>query len=118
MNKVLICLLLICSFSFPSFAASWYYLGEDTANSQVYIDNSSVLKDNLYAMVWVKYVDPDGTVAMRRYYINRKLRAYSTMQKITYSPNGDVIENYPIHVLNWNLFPPETVMEKIYKSIW
>lgn len=100
-----------------SFTANWYYVGASTNGKQWYIDNASVAKNQQYAKIWVKIVNPDGTVNIEQILFSRN--HYSSLQSyITYSTDGERIDSANSSTINWDPIPPESMADGIYNLIW
>ena len=117
-KKLVILLMLLCTWCMPSFAASWYYLGQSEVGTNIYIDNSSVRKNYSEAIVWVKYVKPSGESILQKLYIYRKDKTYACMNYVKYDVYASVIDSYHPSYLNYDSIPPESVIESVYYAIW
>lgn len=120
MKKFFICLIFFCSLTFLSFASSWYYIGNTINGMQVYIDNSSVIKNTTYAEVWIKYILPNGNIVISRNYILRNPRISKTMAAVMYDSNGNYLTGITYTPTNSVTLPvvPDSVLDGIYNSIW
>ena len=112
MKKVCLtlCLLVLMVLSIgstPAFAASWYYVGNSNNGTEsVYIDNSSVIKNNRKAIVWVKWITSENKKSLQRVYYTRRPKTFTILSFTTYDADGNVIDN----VLK--LRTPETLMRQ------
>ncbi len=117
-KKLVILLMLLCTWCMPSFAASWYYLGQATDGTNLYIDNSSVRKNYSEAIVWVKYVHSSGTYDIEQLDIRRSNKTTATISYIKYNAYGSVIDSYHSSYLDYESIVPGSIGEFIYYAIW
>lgn len=116
MKKLLICLLLFCSLSIPSFAASWYWISQSHGINS-WIDNDSVIKNQYSAEVWTKLVYPDRHAQVCKVLLTRNPPAIYVKETVRYDSYGNYQyrRTYP---QKWEDIIPGTIGERLYKLIW
>lgn len=118
MKKILVMCCLLVVMAMPSFAASWYWVGEDKSAGQWYIDNASVHKNSEkgVALIWVKVVNPDGTWNQDQIGVGRT-RIMVLFRSLKYDAYGEVIYDFPGDRRPLSVIPG-TVSESIYDLVW
>lgn len=104
-----------------AFAADWYYVGtSDNGAESVYIDNSSVEKNNRGAIIWERWMFSDGTELLRRVYYTRRPKTCTMLSYTNYDAQGNVIvsEDIPSYGQTSDAIRPNTVAEAIWYCIW
>lgn len=117
----LLALMVLSVGSTPAFAADWYYVGtSDDGTISVYIDNSSVEKNNRNAIVWVKYIDSDNTESIERVYYTRRPKTCTLLSFTTYDAQGNVVasEDIPYYEQTSESIRPDTMGESVWYCIW
>ena len=120
MRKFMIVLLLLFSCSIiPSFAANWYYVASDDTIS-FFIDNSSVIKNNREAVVWIKTVNADGSYELRQVRFTHSPRTFTFLSENHYDSTGNVIHSqiYSSYAQKTVPIPPDTFVAAIWRLIW
>lgn len=105
----------------PAFAADWYYVGtSDDGTESVYIDNSSVEKNNRSAIIWEKWVHSDGTNSLQRVYYTRRPKTCTLLSYTRYDAQGDIMysEDIPSYEQTSEAIRPDTMAETIWYYIW
>lgn len=114
--------LMVLSVSYtPAFAANWYYVGNsNNGRESVYIDNSSVIKNNRRAIVWVKWITSENTKSLQRVYYTRRPKTFTILSFTTYDADGNVIDNVdiPSYAQRSRAIRPGTMGESIWYCIW
>lgn len=104
-----------------AFAADWYYVGtSDNGAESVYIDNSSVEKNNRGAIIWERWMISDGTELLQRVYYTRRPKTCTILSYTNYDAQGNVIasEDIPSYGQISDAIRPDTVAEAIWYCIW
>lgn len=104
-----------------AFAADWYYVGtSDDGAVSVYIDNSSVEKNNRSAIIWEKLIHSDNTKSLQRVFYTRKPKTFTILSYTNYDAQGNVIasEDIPSYGQTSDAIRPDTVAEAIWYCIW
>ena len=109
-------MLLLCT-SLPVNAASWYYVGKSRQNQTYFIDNSSVIKRNGYAKVWVKINDSDGSSSIMRISLNRFSRTMGIYNSIDYNSYGQIVNSNDFYGRETPIVPG-SVGEGLLNVIW
>ena len=126
MKKVylILCLLALMVLSVgytPAFAADWYYVGtSDDGTESVYIDNSSVEKNNRSAIIWEKWINSDNTTSLQRVYYTRRPKTCTMLSYTSYDAQGNIIysEDIPSYEQTREAIRPDTMAETIWYYIW
>ena len=120
MRKIIIALLFLFSCSvIPSFAANWYYVaGDDTIS--FFVDNSSVIKNNHEAVVWVKTINTDGNYALRQVRLTYSPHTFTFLSENFYDATGNIIHSriYSSYSQKTVPVPPDTFVDAIWHLIW
>lgn len=104
-----------------AFAADWYYVGtSDDGAASIYIDNSSVEKNNRGAIIWDKWVNSDNTTSLHRVYYTRKPKTFTILSYTSYDAQGNILysEDIPSYEQDRTAIRPDTVAEAIWYCIW
>lgn len=106
---------------FPSFAASWYWIGRGEDGENLYIDNGSVDKTSSRAILWLLITDmpyPNQLNAkqalFKMYILPNATGGWKYMQ--VQHPDGSITQynnNLEIHP-----FPPDSVGYKVWQSTY
>ena len=73
-KKLVLVFLLFCTYCMPAFADSWHYLCQTAEGTKFYIDEDSMLRDNMNAVVKLKLLDIIGTWRIEQARLNRSMR--------------------------------------------
>lgn len=117
----LLALMFLSVGSTPAFAADWYYVGtSDDGAESVYIDNSSVKKNNRGAIIWEKWINSDNTKSLNRVYYTRKPKTFTILSYTSYDARGNILysEDIPSYEQDRAAIRPDTVAEAIWYCIW
>ena len=117
----LLVLMVLSVGSTPAFAADWYYVGtSDDGTISVYIDNSSVEKNNRNAIVWIKCIESDNSESLIRAYYTRRPKTSTTLSITSYDAQGNVIysEDIPSYEQTSESIRPDTMDEAVWYCIW
>ncbi len=82
-KRTIVTMLLLISMAGAASAAepSWYWLMQDKAGNQIYIDNNNVHKSQDYAVVWTKMLYPSGKYMLCQFKLYR--RGYADLMFIS-----------------------------------
>lgn len=117
-RKIMIVLTCLMCFAIPSFASSWYWIGQSRGGTQYYIDNTSVRKNYDYAVVWVRDVNTDGSYSQAHMVFSHRNKTYALRYSVSYDQNGNVTDTYNPNTSIYNPVVPDTMADVIYCSIW
>lgn len=104
-----------------AFASDWYYVGtSDDGTESVYIDNSSVEKNNRSAIIWEKWINSDNTMSLQRVYYTRKPKTFTMLSYTRYDARGNILysEDISSYEQTSEAIRPDTMAETIWYCIW
>lgn len=104
-----------------AFASDWYYIGtSDDGTESVYIDNSSVEKNNRGAIIGEKWINSDNTMSLQRVYYTRKPKTFTMLSYTRYDARGNILysEDIPSYEQTSEAVRPDTMAETIWYCIW
>ena len=100
-------------------AADWYYLGESYDGEQYSVDNSSVVKDDKEAVVWIRVNNPNGEYYLERVRLNRNNFTIQTLDvKPFYSDGTPYAEDEYYFDPSVDSIPPDSMGEELYHLLW
>lgn len=119
MKKCFLILLFILCISSQVLAADWYFAG-GSSQVQAYIDNSSVRKNEREAIIWIKYIKPDGNYYLQETRFTRTPPTASILYVIFYDKKGEVISSFSTspYERSPESLPPESIGDSIWHLIW
>lgn len=106
---------------FPSFATSWYWIGQCDEGENLYIDNSSVDKTSSRAILWVLVTDipyPNKfnaqQILFKMYILPNATGGWEYVQ--VRHPDGSILQyNNDLEI---HPFPPDSVGYMVWKSTY
>ncbi|MCH4095577.1 MAG: hypothetical protein LKE88_02855 [Acidaminococcus provencensis] len=122
MKKLLWLVLLLCLSTGTAFAADWQRLEEsELGDGGGFIDMASLQKDDEKAVVWQKYIYPDGKIALQQLVIKHKERKDALKAKYVFDANGKrktIYEAKSEAALYFRDIYPESDGEILYTHFW
>lgn len=112
----------ILSFGFMSSVQAqdyWYYVGADSHDNTLSIDNSSVDKDDKVAQLWIRVVRPGGDYYFEKMEIKKDTHTIQTLE-IRYFHNNGIPYNDAEYTYDKTpqMVTPGTMGEDLYKLVW
>ncbi|WP_251442267.1 hypothetical protein [Veillonella intestinalis] len=97
----------------------WYYVGADSHDNTLSIDNSSVDKEDDVAQLWIRVVQPGGDYYFEKMEIKKSARTIQTLE-IRYFHNNGIPYNDVEYTYDTKpqAVTEGTMGEDIYKLVW
>lgn len=97
----------------------WYYVGADSHDNTISIDNSSVDKDDNVAQLWIRVVKPGGDYYFEKMEIKKEQHTIQTLDMKYYHNNGTL---YNDNEYTYDKKPAAVIAgsmgEALYKLVW
>ncbi|WP_196606626.1 hypothetical protein [Pectinatus frisingensis] len=119
MKKASVLVFILCTLcSQVAFAASWYWIGQDTSGDQWYIDNASVQKDYYNAIVWIKINKADGESTVEQMKLDHVYKTYAILAFTNYDSDGNVTDSGTNNYPSYDPIVPDSMGDAIYHNVW
>lgn len=122
MKKYFLALLFILCMGSQVFAATWDFIGA-TPSQHIYIDNTSVRKNDDEASISAKFVNSDGSYALCEMNFKHAPLSYSFSRVEYYAADGNlkaIVDRYdmPAYAKNPEIISPDSISDRIWHLIW
>jgi hypothetical protein len=102
----------------PAFADSWHYLCQTAEGTKFYIDEDSMLRDNMNAVVKLKLLDIIGTWRIEQARLNRSMRNIVVTSFVDYYPDGSIKGGGPVRQPEYVYIEPNVAAASVYLYLW
>lgn len=100
-------------------AADWYYLGENTDGEQYSVDNSSVVKDDRVATMWIRVNETNGEHYLEVVRINRVNYTMQTLDVKPFHADGTPYAADEFYFDNTvDTIPEGSMGEELFYLVW